>query len=182
MNWQTPALVLAAAGLLAAGCGPSPEPDTAHDAAKGSGQGNAPAPAASATQKEDTASPTTGSINIDDRILKTCGNLPTPRFAFDSSSIHGEAADVLRKVAQCFSEGPLKGRELKLVGRADPRGTEMYNIALGQERAASVGRFLEGAGVSKDKVRTMSKGAVDATGTDDEGWARDRRVDILLAD
>lgn len=176
--------LMLASWALVTGCGPAPEPESAR-ASTNDGQGNKAAqaaPSAAPSQKADTSSPTSGSIHIDERILKTCGDLPTPKFAFDSASIHGEAADALRKVAQCFTTGPLKGRSIKLVGRADPRGPEMYNIALGQGRAASVGRFLTGAGVAQGQLRTMSKGAVDATGTDEEGWARDRRVDLLLAD
>lgn len=181
MKWLFTAPLLLASSALALGCGAGPEAATARAAGANETRANAPAETANAV-KSDSASPTTGSIQIDDRILKACGDLPTPRFAFDSAAIRGEAADTLRKVAACFSDGPLAGREMKLVGRADPRGTEMYNIALGQDRAASVARFLTGAGVPQGKLRTMSKGAMEATGTDSEGWARDRRVDVLLAD
>lgn len=132
--------------------------------------------------RDETESPTRGSVSIDERILRICGDLPEPHFEFDSAQIRDRAADHLQTVARCFTTGPLKGRSLKLVGRADPRGTEMYNMALGQDRAASVARFLEGAGIPAAHIRTMSRGELDATGTDEESWARDRRVDIVLGD
>ncbi len=140
------------------------------------------APRQATDQKGDTASPTTGSIHIDERIVKACGSLPIPHFPFDSAAIRDQAADKLQIVAKCFVEGPLKGRSVKLVGRADPRGSEAYNLTLGQDRASSVARFLESMGVSASHVTTMSRGDFDATGTDEEGWAKDRRVDLLLAD
>lgn len=139
------------------------------------GQGQAP-------REESATSPTRGSVSIDERIVRICGNLPEPHFPFDSAQIRDQAADNLQTVARCFTTGPLKGQSLKLVGRADPRGTEAYNMALGQDRAASVARFLEGAGVPAANIRTTSRGALDAIGTDEESWARDRRVDIVLGD
>jgi len=49
-------------------------------------------------------------------------------------------------------DGPLKGRPLMLVGRTDPRGEVEYNFVLGAHRAETVGDYLTGLGVSKEKV------------------------------
>ena len=130
----------------------------------------------------DTASPTSGSVHVDDKILKACGDIPMAHFAFDSASIQADAAAALDAVARCFATGPLTGRSMRLVGHADPRGETEYNLALGQRRAASVGGYIGQHGVAPSHLATTSRGALDATGTDDQGWARDRRVDILLAD
>lgn len=171
-----------AAAALAVGCksGPAPEPETARQ-----GPVAGDARMAGDTQeapRRDTDSPTMGSIHVDERIVRICGDLPDPHFEFDSASIRGRAADSLRAVARCFTDGALRGKSVKLVGRADPRGGEAYNLALGHDRAASVARFLEGAGIPQANIRMMSRGEMDATGTDEAGWARDRRVDIALAD
>lgn len=175
--------VLCAAALSMGACGSerAPEPQTG---GRSDVRGNAmaPLPGIALTPRGDTTSATMGSVHIDERIVKACGNLPTPHFAFDSAAIAGEAADMLSLVARCFVDGPLQGRGLKLVGRADPRGTVMYNLALGQDRATTVANFLSSKGLGGGQVTTMSKGELEATGTDEEGWARDRRVDILLAD
>jgi len=172
-----------AAAALVAGCksGPAPEPETVRQGPAAPG-GNMTGESRAAPQRGDTSSPSMGSIHIDERIVQMCGNLPNPHFAFDSAAIRDQAAETLRTVARCFSEGPLKGKTVKLVGRADPRGTESYNLALGHDRAASVARFLEGAGLPQANVQMTSRGEMDATGTDEEGWSRDRRVDIALAD
>lgn len=173
----------AATAVLAAGCksGPAPEPETARFGPATSGAGAADT-SGTVPGRGDTATPSMGSLHIDERIVQACGNLPQAHFEFDSAAIRDQPAEALRTVARCFTDGPLKGRRIKLVGRADPRGTETYNLALGQDRAASVARFLEGAGVTQANVSTMSRGEMDASGVDEQGWARDRRVDIVLAD
>jgi peptidoglycan-associated lipoprotein len=178
-----PSLVCASLLALVPACGSDPAPAPRSAGSPSRAAAAPPAAAAMATQpRGDTASPTTGSVHIDDRIIQACGDLPTPHFAFDSASIAGDAATTLHAVARCFVEGPLRGREARLVGHADPRGPTDYNLVLGQERAQSVAGFLARSGLDSARVTTMSKGEFAATGTDEEGWAHDRRVEILLAD
>ncbi|MFO0550346.1 MAG: OmpA family protein [Polyangiaceae bacterium] len=121
-------------------------------------------------------------VKIDEKIIKLCGDLPTARFSFDSAEVSAEASNVLDALARCFISGPGKGKGIKLVGHADPRGETEYNLALGQRRAGSVGNFLQKKGVEQNRVATSSKGEFEATGTDESGWAADRKVEILLAD
>jgi peptidoglycan-associated lipoprotein len=66
-----------------------------------------------------------------------------------------------------------------LVGRADPRGSEDYNMNLGEERAATVARHLRYKGVPAEAITTQSQGELDARGHDEETWALDRCVDIM---
>ena len=65
-----------------------------------------------------------------------------------------------------------------LTGHCDPRGEQEFNMSLGENRAEAVKVFLIGLGVPAEKIRTSSRGELDATGTDEAGWANDRRVDI----
>ncbi|WP_437279657.1 OmpA family protein [Sorangium sp. So ce375] len=180
---KLPALILVVSAPLAAfaaGCGSDPQPpaNVASDVAPPPVAKTAAAPA----PKQDTEKPSSGSIRIDDKILKACGDLPTARFAFDSTAIEGEAAGALDALARCFVSGPLKGKGMKLIGHADPRGETEYNLGLGQKRAGSVAEYLGKKGLEQGRIATSSKGEFEATGTDEEGWARDRKVDILLAD
>ena len=69
---------------------------------------------------------------------------------------------------------------LKLIGHADPRGATGYNMTLGQARGDSVQKYLIDKGCDPRKVQSTSRGAMDATGTDEASWAHDRRVDITL--
>ncbi len=126
-------------------------------------------------------SPTASAVRISDEIVRACGiSAPNAYFAFDSDHVRADDGLVLQQVATCFSTGPLKGRVLKLVGHADPRGGSEYNDTLGQKRADSVKDYIVGKGMDKSKAESTSRGAMDATGTDDPSWARDRRVDVML--
>ena len=172
---------LAAACVLLMACGskPTPEPDTPSDVSD-SGQ---------AAKKKDQASKDTkgdddgskGTVSLDPRIVELC-KLEEPKFDFDSASLSPQATKVLDAMAACFVDGPAKGKSLKLVGHADPRGETVYNFGLGQRRAGSVAQYLGKKGVPSGRVASSSRGALDATGTDEEGWAKDRRVDIMLAE
>ncbi len=128
-------------------------------------------------------SPTASAVRISDEIVRACGiNEPDAYFAFDSAHLRAEDVHVLDLVANCFTSGALKGRTIKLVGHADPRGGSDYNITLGQSRADAVAGYLTGKGMSKSKTESTSRGAMDATGSDEPTWARDRRVDVMLGD
>ena len=159
--------------LLACGGDPPPQPKTAVDAL--------PKPAPSKEIKD--ASP---SLGIADDILKACNITVSnpkdaPKFEFDSTELQPEDTRVLDQVAQCLTTGPLKGRHLQLVGRADPRGTEQYNFVLGAQRAHKVGDYLEKKGIMPGYVKETSRGNLDATGHDEPTWREDRRVDLVLA-
>jgi peptidoglycan-associated lipoprotein len=173
-------LGLLALSAVAWGCSSQPKPQPA-----------APAPIAAAAPAPTPApqppppvpeSPTTSAVHIDDAILAACGiQAPKAFFAFDSANVQGNDSQPLEQVAKCFSVGPLKGRGLKLIGHADPRGETEYNFVLGSTRADAVGGFLRSKGVDKAKISTTSRGELDASGSDEPSWARDRRVDLLLA-
>lgn len=176
-------LTLVAALALVVGCSsdPKPSPKTEDTPGAASGSPAAAAATSSSAAKADVATPTSGSVRIDDAILKACGDLPMARFAFDSASLGGDAERGLIPLAKCFVSGPLAGRTMRLVGHADNRGEAEYNFALGHKRASSVSAYLAKQGMTGGHLQSDSRGATEATGTDDEGWARDRRVDISLA-
>ncbi|HSQ65604.1 MAG TPA: OmpA family protein [Polyangiaceae bacterium] len=129
--------------------------------------------------------PVSPSISVSEEVLQACqmdlNNIEkAPKFDFDKSQLLAEDEAVLEKIAECFSTGPLKGKDMLLVGRADPRGAVNYNQKLGMRRANAVSDALERLGVGKDQIQPTSRGELDATGTDESTWAIDRRVDILL--
>ena len=103
-----------------------------------------------------------------------------PKFQYDDVQLVQQDRDVLDRVAACLTTGPLKGHRVTLVGRADPRGTEEYNLALGTRRAHTVGTYLERLGVSTNQVAESTRGATQAAGTDEASWLVDRRVDLDL--
>ncbi|MBZ5715706.1 OmpA family protein [Nannocystis pusilla] len=106
----------------------------------------------------------------------------TPKvfFAFDSADLEGRDVEMLRRVATCLTDGPLRGHSIELVGRADPRGRDRYNELLGRSRADSVRDYLRRQGVPESNmvVRVSGEGLADPLWP--RGWSFDRRVDIRL--
>jgi len=127
-------------------------------------------------------SPERALVRIDDQIRHACGiSDDDAYFAFDSAKLLQREQGVLHRVAVCFESGPLSGRSMRLVGHADPRGSAEYNLVLGGSRADAVKSYLHHEGMADGKMATTSRGDLDASGKDESGWAKDRRVDILLA-
>jgi peptidoglycan-associated lipoprotein len=125
--------------------------------------------------------PSASNISISEEVLRAC-NIPDADayFAFDSSNLTSFDHRPLDALGTCFTNGPMAGRKLSLLGHADPRGSTGYNMALGQSRADAVARYLGDHGMTRANLATSSRGAMDATGSDETGWAHDRRVDVML--
>lgn len=124
-------------------------------------------------------------VNPSEELIKKCqlrlSNVDqAPKFDFDEAALLPDDRELLQQVARCVTTGPLKGRKLALVGRADPRGEVEYNMALGDHRAESVRVYLTHLGVGAETLDKTSRGELDAEGQDEDGWRRDRRVDIDL--
>jgi len=129
--------------------------------------------------------PVSPSLAVSPDIAAACGlkvpGAPTPKFDYDKDDLTEEDRAVLAQLATCLTTGGLKGKSVLMIGRADPRGTEEYNLGLGSRRAYSVSQYLVRLGVAQPQLEVTTRGAIDATGTDEAGWKQDRRVDIQLA-
>jgi outer membrane protein OmpA-like peptidoglycan-associated protein len=135
----------------------------------------APRAAEPASQSQGTQ------VYIDQQIMASCGiSGGKAYFDFDSAKVTADDRGVLDQLSACMTEGWLKDKNVVIVGRADPRGSEEYNEELGESRAQAVSAYLSGKGVASGRVKTMSRGELDATGTEPRGWAYDRRVDVRL--
>jgi peptidoglycan-associated lipoprotein len=172
---KTLSIVLGLAALV--GCHKDPAKTTLPEPAK---------PAATATtQATKPIADVSPNIGVSDDIAKQCNmkldSTPqSPKFGFDQFDLLPQDRDVLDAIAQCVTTGPLKGKKLALVGRADPRGTEEYNLGLGSRRAHTVGDYLGRLGVAQTQLKETTRGALDASGTDESSWNTDRRVDVRL--
>jgi peptidoglycan-associated lipoprotein len=124
---------------------------------------------------------TTGIVAISDDVRKACGLTESDAyFAFDSDHVRPQDKRVLHALADCFVSGPLKNRQMSLVGHADPRGTEDYNLALAGRRADNVKSIMVAESMNASRVSTTSRGAMDAKGTNEGSWAEDRSVDVTI--
>ena len=99
-------------------------------------------------------------------------------FDFDKSDIRREFNRVIEAHARNLSAN--RGATVRLEGHADERGSREYNIGLGERRAQAVRRMLLIQGATASQISTVSFGEERpaATGSDEESWALNRRVQI----
>ena len=142
-------------------------------------------PAPAATAKVEQPQPASPNLAVSDDLARQCSlqldsSDKAPKFDFDRAELLPEDRDLLERVATCFTSGPLRGKHLQLIGHADPRGTDEYNLGLGTQRAHSVRDYLEHLGVAATQLAETTRGALDAHGHDEATWRVDRRVDLDL--
>ena len=118
-------------------------------------------------------------ITIGDDIAKQCGLVQT-HFEFDSAEPIPQDQIVLKALAGCLNQPKFEDVSLSLVGRADGRGTDVYNKALGLRRAERVKALLVASGMSEGRIKSSSRGDRGAIGDDMAvSFGYDRRVDAV---
>lgn len=95
-------------------------------------------------------------------------------FGFDEDALDSSARNAIQSNIECMRERGLGG--LHVTGHTDPRGTEEYNLALGDRRARSVMEYMVSLGVESGNVSSSSMGEEMASGSDEGSWSRDRKV------
>jgi peptidoglycan-associated lipoprotein len=101
-------------------------------------------------------------------------------FEFDSAALMPLAQDLLSQKAEYIISMP--GQSITIEGHCDERGTDAYNMALGERRAEAAKAFLVNVGVSAAQINTISYGEerpVDP-GKSEEAWAKNRRAHFAL--
>lgn len=99
-------------------------------------------------------------------------------FDYDASDIRGDAKTQLdRKLPILRANTAI---QIRVSGHADERGSDQYNDALGQRRAASTKRYLTDNGIDAARITIISYGEQRPamTGTDENAWARNRRAEF----
>ena len=101
-------------------------------------------------------------------------------FEFDSASLSVEAQEILRAKAAWLRENP-RARVI-IEGHCDERGTNEYNLALGDRRAFSAKAFLVDLGIDESRLTTISYGEEKpiASGSTEEAWAKNRRAHFVI--
>ncbi len=101
-------------------------------------------------------------------------------FSFDSSVLSDQAQQILNSKADYLRAN--SGVTVTVEGHCDERGTEAYNIALGERRAESVKNFLVDLGISASRLNTISYGEERpiAMGQDEASWAKNRRAQFMV--
>lgn len=174
---RTFSLIVITAALSGCGSKPAPKAPAAPPVAE------RPAPPAIEEPQLKTT-PVSPSLAVSEDLAALCAlqrrEAVPPTFDYDKTELSSEDREVLQQLATCLAIGAAKERSLGLIGRADPRGTEEYNLGLGARRAHAVALYLQRLGVPADRLAETTRGAIDAAGTDEESWRRDRRVDLEL--
>jgi peptidoglycan-associated lipoprotein len=100
-------------------------------------------------------------------------------FDYDEAEILPEFNALLEAHGRDLAQNPNK--QLRLEGHADERGSREYNIGLGERRAQAVRRVLMLQGAAGTQFTTVSYGEERPaqTGSDDEAWRLNRRVELV---
>lgn len=101
-------------------------------------------------------------------------------FEFDCSELSTASQEQLRKNAEWMAAHPAK--KVLIEGHCDERGTNEYNMALGERRARSAKNYLTGIGVTSFRLRTISHGMERPldSGHDEAAWAKNRRAHLAV--
>jgi peptidoglycan-associated lipoprotein len=109
--------------------------------------------------------------------LAECTNVRV-HFPFNSDEIDGADKPQLDRSARCLKADTTL--HVTIEGNADERGTEEYNMALGDRRARSVAGYLQSLGASQQQVATVSFGKEnpECQEHDEACWAKNRRASL----
>jgi peptidoglycan-associated lipoprotein len=101
-------------------------------------------------------------------------------FAFDSSALSDHARQLLNSMADYLQKN--QDINITVEGHCDDRGSDAYNIALGERRAESVRDFLVNQGIETSRLKTVSYGKERpiATGENETAWAQNRRAQFVV--
>jgi peptidoglycan-associated lipoprotein len=129
-------------------------------------------------QKEDPLTSEDMSVVMDEMARR--GYSPDVYFDYDESTLTDDTRDKLSRNADL-----LKSNAQFLVtieGHADERGTNEYNLALGERRANAVRDYLGSLGVATDRLRTISYGEERpvCTQSEESCWSQNRRAHMVI--
>ena len=101
-------------------------------------------------------------------------------FEFDMSTIKDDQRAVLQKNADWMKRWA--STRVTIEGHADARGTNEYNLALGERRGNAVKDYLGTLGIAADRMTVISKGEESPLCTEmtEDCWARNRRGHFII--
>lgn len=114
------------------------------------------------------------------RVAQQKGLIADAFFNYDESTLSADAQSALSTSASWLKKNPQYN--LLVEGHCDERGTEQYNLALGDRRANTAKEYLMTLGVDSARIRTVSYGEERPfdPGHDESAWAKNRRAHLVL--
>jgi peptidoglycan-associated lipoprotein len=132
--------------------------------------------------KTDTIAAETlpGDIEELNRVAQSRGYLQDAFFEYNDSALSADAQTALTSSATWLKKNAQYN--LLIEGHCDERGTEQYNLALGDRRANQAKEYLVTLGVDAGRIRTVSYGEERPfdPGHDESAWSKNRRDHLVL--
>jgi peptidoglycan-associated lipoprotein len=166
-------LVMVALALVAAGCGGGPKDELESSGADSEMSGGTMDDDMSG-MTDDAGRDDMSSTNLDEMDLQTI------YFDFDKYALRADAREALDRNAEIMRNNP--DIDIVIEGHCDERGTDEYNLALGEKRARSARDYLVRLGVDESRISIISYGEERpvALGHDEAAWAKNRRGEFLI--
>lgn len=170
-NWSLFSIVMVVlfASMILTGCGKK-NIDTPDSAGMTTGPGTAD------TEESLDTDPSMSDIMEG----RTSGPMLPVYFDFDSSAIRGDQVERIEKNADFLKKK--SNLNIRIEGNCDPRGTNEYNLALGERRAQAAKKYLVNLGVDASRLTTVSWGEEKLLlfGHDELSWSQNRRDDFVI--
>lgn len=165
-------MIMIATGLLA-GCATTPPPSSSMPADQGMVQST------DVSQQPQVMGADSGPISSEGVAdHQAVQGLERIHFDFDQFTLSPEARTVLNQNARYLQAN--SGLKVVIEGHCDERGSDEYNLALGERRAAAAKQYLVSLGISADRLSVISYGEerplVDQT--NEQAWAQNRRAEF----
>ena len=101
-------------------------------------------------------------------------------FDFDSAALSDSARSTITANAAVITRNP--GVKVRIEGHCDERGSDEYNLAIGERRAKAAAQYLKTLGVGAERISTLSYGKEKPAdpGHDEAAWAKNRRDEFIV--
>ncbi len=160
-------LILVMVVFLASGCAKKATEDTTTTTA---------APAVTSQTSETVVTETP--VKEAPVVAATVADLTRVHFDFDSYVLSDVARTTLKQNAQILKAAPRL--KVNIEGHCDERGSDDYNLALGEQRAQAAMDYMRSLGVSADQMKAISMGEMMPLdrGSNEAAWAKNRRAEF----
>lgn len=103
-------------------------------------------------------------------------------FDYDKAELRQDHPPILEDAVRILKKNPKA--DILITGNCDIRGTEPYNLKLGNKRGEAVKKFMLDKGITEERVRIISRGKLDAVAplTDLKGMQKDRNAHFVIAE
>lgn len=178
----TPTLLILALAGLAAACGGKPKPEQpAPEPAPTPASAPAPGPNADSLERARADSLRNAQSAAEERARAVKADLAAMiNFDYDQAVIRQADQGTLDRKAAILAANP--NVKVQISGHADERGSDEYNLALGNRRAAAAKRYLENKGIDASRMDVVSYGEERPlnTGHDEAAYAQNRRDEFQV--